>query len=136
MECGHTAKKLALIVNSYEVSLSAYQKAMILMPHCAQPLATFHHVPQIRGSHHLLRDHNNKTGQRGTPDARNGEELEETRNVVGLADDAGLNFELAVNIVQVASGLNRVVTKAEERLVCLLVAVLLHVPSWRSDMMC
>jgi len=50
---------------------------------------------------HLLGNHDGEGGKGGSADTRNGEELDEPGYVVGLADDAGLNPQLGVNIVEI-----------------------------------
>jgi hypothetical protein len=79
----------------------------------------------------LLGNHDHETGQSRTANTRDGEKLREARDVVALADDSGFDLELAVNVVQVAGSLDWVVAEAEKRRVSLLIAVLLHEPTWR-----
>ena len=83
-------------------------------------------------TYHLLSDHDDEAGKGSAPHARNGEQLSKACEVVGLAHDTGLNLQLAVHVVEVAGGLDLMVAETQEGLVRFLVAVLLHIPSWRS----
>jgi hypothetical protein len=80
---------------------------------------------------HLLGDHDNKRGQGGSSQAGDGEEFDNSPNIGGTVYDLPLNFELSMDIVEVPSCLDRVMAKAEQRLHCFWVAVLLHVPAGR-----
>ena len=79
-----------------------------------------------------MSDHDNEASKSSTSHARNGEQLSKASEVVGLAHDTGLDLQLTVDVVEVTSGLNLVVSEAQAGLVRFLVAVLLHVPSWGS----
>ena len=83
---------------------------MILIPHCQKLAPLRQHTPLCGWStHHLLGDHDNETGKSGAPHARYGEQLSESREVVGLAHDAGLDLQLTVDVVKVTGGLDLMV---------------------------
>jgi len=65
----------------------------------------------VRFDNYLLGDHDGETGQRRSPDARDREELGETGDIVALAHDGRLDLQLAVDVVEVTRGLDRM--KAE-----------------------
>lgn len=78
---------------------------------------------------HLLGNHNGERGESCTADTRNGEELDETGEVVVVANHLGLNLELCVNGIEIASGLDGVVTESQERAHSLGVSVPLCISS-------
>lgn len=80
-------------------------------------------------SAHLLRDHDRERGEGRAANSRNREKLDKARDVVAIANDHLFNLELAVDIVQVAGGLERVVSQLQQRVEGLLVTVLLHQPT-------
>jgi len=107
---------------------------MMLIPHCRKlaPFPDTHTPLQKWNTYHLLSDHDNEAGKCGASHTRNGKQLSKACEVVGLAHDAGLNLQLAVDVVEVTSGLDLVMAETQEGLVRFFVAVLLHVPSWGS----
>lgn len=52
---------------------------------------------------HLLGNHDGEGGQGSSADTRNGEELDESCRVVGLADDGGLNLQLCIDVIQITA---------------------------------
>ena len=77
----------------------------------------------------MLSNHDGEGGECCSSHTGNGEELDEAGDIVALSNDFILNFELAVNVVQVARGLEGVVAKPEKGLVGLRISVLL---CWRN----
>jgi hypothetical protein len=51
-----------------------------------------------------LGDHHGPAGESGAADAGDGEELAEALDVAGVTHDLALDFDLGVDVVQVASG--------------------------------
>lgn len=80
---------------------------------------------------HLLSNHHHERSESSATQTRDGEQLNEALNVVGAAKNLPLNLQLSVDVVEITSGLERVVTELEKRLHGLLVLVLLHVPTRR-----
>lgn len=80
---------------------------------------------------YLLRNHNNESRKRSAAHARDGEKLDEPRKVVGPAQNGKLLHELAMNVVQIAGGLQLGVAEALEGGVGVMVAALLHEPTRR-----
>ena len=56
-------------------------------------------------STHLLSNHDREGCCRRTPDPRDGEQLDETLDKVVASKDTRLDFELSVNVVEIAAGL-------------------------------
>ena len=79
----------------------------------------------------LLSKHDSEGGERGTADTRDGEELANTGEVVGLSDDLVLDLELGANVEDITGNLNLVVTETQEGVPSFGVAVLLHQPTRR-----
>lgn len=79
----------------------------------------------------LLSNHDGPRGECRATNTWNGEELDEASEVVGMTDDVGLFDKLGVDIVKIASGLERGVAKPKQRAVGGGVAALLHKPSGR-----
>ena len=106
----------------------------MLIPHYRKlaPFRDIYTSLQNCNTYHLLSDHDNEAGKSGAPHARNGEELSKACEIVGLAHNAGLNLQLAVDIVEVTGGLDLVMAETQEGLVRFFVAILFHVPSWGS----
>jgi hypothetical protein len=73
----------------------------------------------------LLSNHDCEGGEGCSSDTGNGEELDEAGDVVALANDLLLDFKLAVDVVQVAGGLEWAVAEPQQGLVRLGVSVLL-----------
>ena len=61
----------------------------------------------------------------------NGEQFDEASGIVPSGDDLGLDLQLAVDVVNVAGGLQRVVSEPDERGEGVLVSALLHQPTGR-----
>lgn len=80
---------------------------------------------------HLLRDHDHERRQRRTAHARDSEELDEAAEIVALSHDVGFDFELGVDVVQIASCLDVVESEALQGFESFEVLVLLDVPSRR-----
>jgi hypothetical protein len=62
---------------------------------------------------HLLRNHDSERGKGRAANSRNGEELDKASYVVALADDGRLNFELFMDVIEIASCLERAVAKSQ-----------------------
>ena len=58
---------------------------------------------------HLLRNHNREGRQRCASNSRDREKLQEACNIVALANDVGLNLQLAVDVIEIAGCLDVVV---------------------------
>lgn len=80
---------------------------------------------------HLLGNHHHERGEGSAAEARNGEQLDEALGVVGAVQNLPLDLELGMDVVEVSSGLDGMVTEPEQRLHGLLVLVLFHVPTRR-----
>lgn len=74
---------------------------------------------------HLLRNHHGERGEGGTTDSGNGEQLHESGDVVTLPNDLLLNFELGMDVVEIASRLEWVVSQPQQRFVRFSIFVLL-----------
>lgn len=74
---------------------------------------------------HLLTDHDDEGSERGSANTGDSEQLDETGHVVALSNDITLDFQLRVDIVEVGSSLDWVVSKLEERFERLCVSILL-----------
>jgi hypothetical protein len=111
---------------------------MMLIPHLRIWSVCAAHPEGVVAFHlHLLRDHDHKGSQSRTSDTGDGEQLDEASEEVSmrgnsrlLDEDVFLN-ELGVDIVEIASGLERAISKSEQSLVCLCVTTFLHQPSRR-----
>ena len=73
----------------------------------------------------MLSDHDDKRGKGCPSNPWNSEELDKAGDIVALANDLFLNFELAVDVVQVSRGLEGVIAQFQEGSVRLRVFVLL-----------
>jgi hypothetical protein len=73
----------------------------------------------------LLSNHDYKGSESCSSNTGNSEELNEAGDVVALANNFLLDFELAVNVIEVTCGLKWVVAQSQERFICLWVFVLL-----------
>ena len=74
---------------------------------------------------HLLGDHDSPGGEGGATHTGDGEELDETGEVVAVADDFGFFEDLRVNVVEITGSLEAGVTEAAEGLEGLTVALFL-----------
>ncbi len=80
---------------------------------------------------HLLGDHDRPGGKAGATYARNSEKLGEATDIVRLANNFLLNQNLSIDVVEIASCLDRVLAQAEERVVGVAEAPLLDIPARR-----
>lgn len=80
---------------------------------------------------HLLGQHDCEGGQGGAANTRDGKQLDESGQVVALADDGRLLDQLGVDVVEITSSLKRGVAETKQGLVGLAVETLLHVPTRR-----
>ena len=77
----------------------------------------------------LLSKHDREGGDGGSSDSRNGEETSSTGPVVVPANDSGLDRNLSMDVVDITSNLDRVVSQQSQGLPRLGIAVLLHEPT-------
>jgi len=80
---------------------------------------------------HLLRKHDDTRCDRRSSDSRDGPKLDESLDEAVSLDDLGFFLDLEVDVVEISSGLNVVVTEATERLESILCSTLLEEPSRR-----
>ena len=80
---------------------------------------------------HLLCDHNDKTSECGASDAGDGEEFDEAGDISGSSEDFKFFGELAMDVVEVAAGLEVRVAEAAEGGEGFVVAAFLEEPSGR-----
>lgn len=80
---------------------------------------------------HLLRDHDGERRQVSPSDSRNSKQLGEPFEVVGLSDEFLFDFELGVDVKDVAGDLDGIVPQQKHGFPGLRVAVLFHVPTGR-----
>ncbi len=52
---------------------------------------------------HLLRNHHSPRGESRTTDSRDGEELSEALEVVGVPNNVHLDFDLSIDVIEVPS---------------------------------
>ena len=78
---------------------------------------------------HLLGEHDSEGGEGGAADAWDGEELDESGDVVAFADDVCFFLDLGVDVVQITGGLEGCVPEPAEGAEGVGVAALLDVPS-------
>lgn len=79
----------------------------------------------------MLSNHDSESSQVGTANSGDGEELSESSDVVGLANELVLNVQLGRDVVDVSGDLDGVVAENDKGLPGLSVTTLLHVPSGR-----
>lgn len=77
---------------------------------------------------HLLSNHDRPRSQSCATDSRDGEELAKTLDKARPANDVALDFDLGVDVVQIASGLEGMVAEDEKTLHGLLITSLLDIP--------
>ncbi len=77
----------------------------------------------------LLRKHDSKGRNRGSSNPRNGKEAAESGEIVVLADDLLLDRNLSMDIVNVPSHLDLVISQKRKGLPSLDITVLLHEPT-------
>ena len=80
---------------------------------------------------HLLANHDCKCGEGGPTDAGDGKELAETSNIVVLAQDMVLDLQLCVDVINVASYLNRIISQLDHRFPRVGISIFLHQPTRR-----
>ena len=80
---------------------------------------------------HLLGEHDGEGGSCCTPDAGDGEKFEEAGDVVAAADNVSFFLDLGVDVVKVASCLERRVSETAKRSEGFSIAALFDIPSGR-----
>ena len=100
---------------------------MMLIPHICISVSKRHKA--IASTTHLLREHNNTTRKRRPAHTRNSKQLNEPLKVARALQHLKLLDKLAMDVVQVPRRLDLRVAQTLERLECLPVAVVLHVPA-------
>jgi hypothetical protein len=78
---------------------------------------------------HLLSDHDSEGRESSTTHSGDSEKLDESRDIVALADNIFLRLNLGVDVVEISSGFEWSIAQAKQGLIGLIVSSFLNIPT-------